>query len=82
MMMRMMQMMMLVMLLLLVMMSIMRMQMMTMTMMSQLYINLMERGSVDLTVHLTWRLNSLKFAVTLIEVSECRGAHTSQLTLC
>ena len=51
-------------------------------MMSQLYINLMERGSVDLTVHLTWRLNSLKFAVTLIEVSECRGAHTSQLTLC
>ena len=82
-MMMMMQMMMLVMLLFLVMMSMMRMQMMMMMMMmSQFYINLMERGSVDLTVHLTWRLNSLKFAVTLIEVSECRGAPNSQLTLC
>ena len=29
---------------------------------AHLYINLIERPSVDLTVHLTWRFNSLKFA--------------------
>ena len=38
----------------------MRMQMMTM-MITHLYINLIERPSVDLTVHLTRGLNSLKF---------------------
>ena len=45
-------------------MAIMLLIMLPMMMMTiaHLYINLIERPSVDLTVHLTWRFNSLKFA--------------------
>ena len=45
-------------------MAIMLLMMLPMMMMTiaHLYINLIERPSVDLTVHLTWRFNSLKFA--------------------
>ena len=64
------------------MMMVMVMVMMMMTI-AHLYINLIERPSVDLTVHLTWRFNSLKFARhSDWSVWVPLAPTVSQLTLC